>query len=112
VKECAPSLNGERVDLWGLDAPESPRPGARGVTSYIMSQEAGFLVKSGVHDNVVRDNSYRQTGAGYDGPDQIGPALISALKNSGFIIPSGDVVHLEENFEKNIVPSLLPAFYD
>jgi N-acyl homoserine lactone hydrolase len=28
------------------------------------------------------------------------------LKNSGFIILSGDVVHLEESFEKNIVPSL------
>lgn len=28
------------------------------------------------------------------------------LKNSGFIILSGDVVHSEENFEKNIVPSL------
>jgi ABC-type uncharacterized transport system ATPase subunit len=28
------------------------------------------------------------------------------LKNSGFIILSGDVVHLEENFEKNRVPSL------
>jgi N-acyl homoserine lactone hydrolase len=28
------------------------------------------------------------------------------LRSSGFIILSGDVVHLEENFEKNIVPSL------
>jgi N-acyl homoserine lactone hydrolase len=28
------------------------------------------------------------------------------LKNSGFILLSGDVVHLEENLEKNIVPSL------
>ena len=28
------------------------------------------------------------------------------LKNSGFIILSGDVVHLEENFEKNRVQSL------
>ena len=28
------------------------------------------------------------------------------LKNSGFIILSGDVVHLEENFEKDTVPSL------
>jgi N-acyl homoserine lactone hydrolase len=28
------------------------------------------------------------------------------LKNSGFIILSGDVVHLEENFEKDKVPSL------
>jgi N-acyl homoserine lactone hydrolase len=28
------------------------------------------------------------------------------LKNSGFIILSGDVVHSEENFEKNRVPSL------
>ena len=32
--------------------------------------------------------------------------LLLHLKNSGFIILSGDVVHLEENFEKNIVPSL------
>ena len=28
------------------------------------------------------------------------------LKNSGFIILSGDVVHSGENFERNIVPSL------
>ena len=28
------------------------------------------------------------------------------LNNSGFIILSGDVVHLEENFERNTVPSL------
>ena len=28
------------------------------------------------------------------------------LKKSGFIILSGDVVHLEENFEKDTVPSL------
>ena len=28
------------------------------------------------------------------------------LKNSGFIVLSGDVVHLQENFESNIVPSL------
>ena len=33
-------------------------------------------------------------------------SLLIHLKNSGFIILSGDVVHLEENFEKNIVPSL------
>jgi len=33
-------------------------------------------------------------------------SLLVHLKNSGFIILSGDVVHLEENFEKNIVPSL------
>jgi glyoxylase-like metal-dependent hydrolase (beta-lactamase superfamily II) len=32
--------------------------------------------------------------------------LLVHLKNSGFIILSGDVVHLGENFEKNIVPSL------
>jgi hypothetical protein len=32
--------------------------------------------------------------------------LLVHLKNSGFIILSGDVVHLEGNFEKNIVPSL------
>jgi hypothetical protein len=32
--------------------------------------------------------------------------LLVHLKNSGFIILSGDVVHLEENFEKNTVPSL------
>ena len=33
-------------------------------------------------------------------------SLLAHLKNSGFIILSGDVVHLEENFEKNTVPSL------
>ena len=33
-------------------------------------------------------------------------SLLVHLKNSGFIILSGDVVHLEENFQKNIVPSL------
>jgi N-acyl homoserine lactone hydrolase len=33
-------------------------------------------------------------------------SLLVHLKNSGFIILSGDVVHLEENFEKNRVPSL------
>ena len=33
-------------------------------------------------------------------------SLLVHLKNSGFIILSGDVVHLEENFEKSIVPSL------
>jgi glyoxylase-like metal-dependent hydrolase (beta-lactamase superfamily II) len=33
-------------------------------------------------------------------------SLLIHLKNSGFIILSGDVVHSEENFEKNIVPSL------
>jgi glyoxylase-like metal-dependent hydrolase (beta-lactamase superfamily II) len=33
-------------------------------------------------------------------------SLLVHLKNSGFIILSGDVVHLEENFENNIVPSL------
>ena len=33
-------------------------------------------------------------------------SLMVHLKNSGFIILSGDVVHSEENFEKNIVPSL------
>ena len=33
-------------------------------------------------------------------------SLLVHLKNSGFIMLSGDVVHLEENFEKNIVPSL------
>jgi hypothetical protein len=75
------SLNDEQVDLQGLDTPESPRPGARGVTSYIMSQETGILVKSGAHDNVVRANTYRPTGAGYDGPDQIGSTLISAQKH-------------------------------
>jgi N-acyl homoserine lactone hydrolase len=32
--------------------------------------------------------------------------LLVHLKNSGFIILSGDVVHLEENFEKDAVPSL------
>jgi len=33
-------------------------------------------------------------------------SLLVHLKNSGFIILSGDVVHLEENFQKNTVPSL------
>ena len=33
-------------------------------------------------------------------------SLLVHLKNSGFIILSGDVVHLEENFEKDIVPAL------
>jgi glyoxylase-like metal-dependent hydrolase (beta-lactamase superfamily II) len=33
-------------------------------------------------------------------------SLLVHLKSSGFIILSGDVVHSEENFDKNIVPSL------
>jgi len=33
-------------------------------------------------------------------------SLLVRLKNSGFIILSGDVVHLEENFAKSRVPSL------
>jgi glyoxylase-like metal-dependent hydrolase (beta-lactamase superfamily II) len=33
-------------------------------------------------------------------------SLMVHLKNSGFIILSGDVVHLEENFEKDVVPAL------
>jgi len=33
-------------------------------------------------------------------------SLLVHLKNSGFIILSGDVVHTEENFKKDIVPSL------
>jgi N-acyl homoserine lactone hydrolase len=33
-------------------------------------------------------------------------SLLVHLKNSGFILLSGDVVHLQENFEKDIVPSL------
>jgi N-acyl homoserine lactone hydrolase len=33
-------------------------------------------------------------------------SLLVHLKNAGFVILSGDVVHLEENFEKNIVPAL------
>jgi N-acyl homoserine lactone hydrolase len=33
-------------------------------------------------------------------------SLLVHLKNSGFIVLSGDVVHLQENFEENIVPSL------
>jgi N-acyl homoserine lactone hydrolase len=33
-------------------------------------------------------------------------SLLIHLRKSGFIILSGDVVHLEENFENNIVPSL------
>jgi N-acyl homoserine lactone hydrolase len=33
-------------------------------------------------------------------------SLLVHLKNSGFIILSGDVVHLDDNFTKNTVPSL------
>jgi glyoxylase-like metal-dependent hydrolase (beta-lactamase superfamily II) len=33
-------------------------------------------------------------------------SLMVHLKNSGFVILSGDVVHLETNFERSIVPSL------
>ena len=33
-------------------------------------------------------------------------SLLVRLRNSGFILLSGDVAHLEENFENNIVPSL------
>ena len=33
-------------------------------------------------------------------------SLLLHLKSSGFIILSGDVVHLQENFAKNIVPNL------
>jgi N-acyl homoserine lactone hydrolase len=33
-------------------------------------------------------------------------SLLVHLKNSGFIMLSGDVVHLAENFQENIVPSL------
>jgi N-acyl homoserine lactone hydrolase len=33
-------------------------------------------------------------------------SLLVHLRNSGFIMLSGDVVHLRENFEKSIVPSL------
>ena len=33
-------------------------------------------------------------------------SLLVHLKNSGFIILSGDVAHTEENFKKDIVPSL------
>jgi N-acyl homoserine lactone hydrolase len=33
-------------------------------------------------------------------------SLLAHLKNSGFIVLSGDVVHLEKNFEKDAVPSL------
>jgi N-acyl homoserine lactone hydrolase len=33
-------------------------------------------------------------------------SLLVHLRNSGFILLSGDVAHLEENFEKDIVPSL------
>jgi len=33
-------------------------------------------------------------------------SLLVHLKNSGFIILSGDVVHLEENFRKDVVPAL------
>jgi N-acyl homoserine lactone hydrolase len=33
-------------------------------------------------------------------------SLLAHLKNSGFIVLSGDVVHLEGNFEKDAVPSL------
>jgi N-acyl homoserine lactone hydrolase len=33
-------------------------------------------------------------------------SLLVHLKNFGFVILSGDVVHSEENFERNVVPSL------
>jgi N-acyl homoserine lactone hydrolase len=33
-------------------------------------------------------------------------SLLVHLRSSGFIVLSGDVVHLEENFKENIVPSL------
>jgi N-acyl homoserine lactone hydrolase len=33
-------------------------------------------------------------------------SLLVHLKNSGFVILSGDVVHLEDNFKRDIVPSL------
>jgi glyoxylase-like metal-dependent hydrolase (beta-lactamase superfamily II) len=33
-------------------------------------------------------------------------SLLVHLKNAGFIILSGDVVHLEQNFERNVVPAL------
>jgi N-acyl homoserine lactone hydrolase len=33
-------------------------------------------------------------------------SLLVRLRNSGYIVLSGDVVHTEENFQKNIVPSL------
>jgi N-acyl homoserine lactone hydrolase len=33
-------------------------------------------------------------------------SLLVHLKNSGFIVLSGDVVHSQENFERNMVPSL------
>ena len=33
-------------------------------------------------------------------------SLLVHLRHSGFIMLSGDVVHLKENFEENIVPSL------
>jgi N-acyl homoserine lactone hydrolase len=33
-------------------------------------------------------------------------SLLVHLKNAGFIILSGDVVHLKENFDKDVVPSL------
>jgi glyoxylase-like metal-dependent hydrolase (beta-lactamase superfamily II) len=33
-------------------------------------------------------------------------SLLVHLKNSGFIILSGDVAHSEENFDKDVVPSL------
>jgi glyoxylase-like metal-dependent hydrolase (beta-lactamase superfamily II) len=39
-------------------------------------------------------------------PGHTSQSLLVHLKNSGFIILSGDVVHLKGNFEKDIVPSL------
>ena len=33
-------------------------------------------------------------------------SLLLRLRNSGFVILSGDVAHLEENFERDLVPSL------
>ena len=40
------------------------------------------------------------------GHTPVSQSLLVHLKSSGFIILSGDVVHSEENFEKDIVPSL------
>ena len=54
--------------------------------------------------------TYSATGASLWFPRRGTPPAIKSLlvnlKNFGFIILSGDVVHSGENFERNIVPSL------
>jgi N-acyl homoserine lactone hydrolase len=57
----------------------------------------------GPNDNVNQLKALARNIPGHTPGSQ---SLLVHLKNSGFIILSGDVVHLEENFEKDTVPSL------